>query len=405
MKALITALSLVLVAAEKPGLPPEADSAADGVTLRDGRILLGQIQDNPPRAPLTMIVRRAWAAKALPDLFKRWEAEEAPITRRADTQRKTRLEAWRRERGTGKDANDPIDAWITRELARLADPNAAKPPLMLLNINRGSARAIARRPPKSARALRLAWQLGFDDAESMTLDRLKDGLDGRGLSADGTEPVSVESLLPTPTESDAQWRVRRAATEVAYDSGLRFLRTQAFVVAEPAAGQQPNLDDALSALRGLKRLLDDDQTDPLAEKLDQVARRGRVGAVVTQQATSPDLSAATVEMTLWVRNPANRWVPLGARTATIRTEQVQDNDAKNLGDDPQLAQVFQLFEGLGFGVPPDIKEKGLKIGAAVQRALGIVRSAFQEDINRFALPIGAAAPEAEKAKAKGHENP
>jgi hypothetical protein len=386
VSSLMTALAFVLITAVKP--EPAPDNAADVVTLRDGSVLLGKIQESAPRSGLIVIVRRAWAEKALPQLWKRWEAEEKTTTRRAVAQRRERLRAWKQDRAGDRDAGDRISTWIDKEIARLGDPEQAKSPLMQVTLSRGSVRGVVRRPGNTSRLLLLGWKSGFANVESLTLARLKDDLEGRGFLVTGNDPISVEPLLPIQSEPDARWLARRAATEVLNDTGLRFIRIQDMVMAEPDLGQAPGAADALSALKDLGRLLDENRGDPMVEKLQTVAKRGRVGAVVTEQATSPDFSGATVRMTLWVRNPQNRWVALGNKSATVRTSDLKGNETKDIEQDPQIQMVFKAIQALGIGdVAKELKDVGLPVGAAVQKALGLAREAFQNDLNAFALPL------------------
>jgi hypothetical protein len=396
MTSLITALGLVVAAAGRPGNEP----AADAVTLSDGKVVLGLITDSPPRGNLEMVVRRAWAESNLPGLAKRWGEEEKSAVRRARKQRRERLEAWRRERAAAAEPGDRINAWIADELSRLADDDPNSPPLMTVRIGRANVRGVVRRPRPTARLLQLAWKLGFDDAETLRLNALKDSIEARGLRTDRPDPVSIEHLLPIAEEPDSQWLARRAATEVLYDPGLRFLRLQNILVTEPEPGQPPSAASALSALRDVKRVLEGDANDLVQERLREVASRGRVGAVVTEQFLNPDLGGATVQLSLWVREPRGQWAPYGSRSATVRPNELKGDDGKELADDPQVQAVFKAFEGLGLGeIPAEVKRKGLNAGAAVRKALGQARSAFQNDLANLALPVEAQPAKAAKRNA------
>ena len=60
--AVILAAWLALAGAEK-----RDDATADAVTLRDGKIVFGELIDSSPKAgTLSMVVRRAWAREARP---------------------------------------------------------------------------------------------------------------------------------------------------------------------------------------------------------------------------------------------------------------------------------------------------------------------------------------------------
>ena len=58
-------------------------------------------------------------------------------------------------------------------------------------------------------------------------------------AAGKTPPAPLDRLLPPVPETEAVWRGRRAATEVAIDPGLRFLRFQDMVIPDAQPGNQP----------------------------------------------------------------------------------------------------------------------------------------------------------------------
>ena len=157
-------------------------------------------------------------------------------------------------------------------------------------------------------------------------------------------------------------------------------------------GQQaPNLNPAM-AFSELKRLLDPDgaqgRPDPMAEKLQAVAGRGRNGAVVTRLTIAPDLGGVTVETTFWVRGPGGPWVVYGSRAATVRAAEIKPDEGGDLAEDPQVKGAFAMVEGLGFGsIPPELKQRSLRIGAATQKALGAARSDFNRDLDGLMLPV------------------
>src|SRR3954454_7861655 len=112
---------LILVALTVGGDSPPSETAADEITLRDGKVLLGQVVEPAPRGTLSVVVRRSWAESELPDWYARWKNAEAPSIRRARSQRLERLTTWRRNRAPFVNADDPILAWIDRETAQVGD--------------------------------------------------------------------------------------------------------------------------------------------------------------------------------------------------------------------------------------------------------------------------------------------
>jgi hypothetical protein len=193
-------------------------------------------------------------------------------------------------------------------------------------------------------------------------------------------------LLPIPHETEEQWLIRRAATEVLNDSGLRFIQIQNLLMPEPSPGQALTKDGALSMVSSLAPLLEDKPVDPLPEQLRAVRARGRVGAVVTRQEMSPAMDAVRITISLWVRNGRN-WSAVGSKTASVRADALRPGAGDDLAQDPQVGAVFQLFESIGFGFPPEVKQQSLNIGAATRNALGMARGAFSERLSALELPI------------------
>ena len=374
--------------------PQAQKGAADRLTLRDGKVAVGLVTNTKTgvRAGVEMLIRRDWAEKNLPDWFKTWDRSARSATKPAVAQRLSRLKAWRRERAGHAPKDDPILAWIDRETARLEDPKAtAESPLMAVRVPRSDVRELIRQPKTSGRLLALGWLCGLTDAEAISLDDLRLAVEGRGFMVEGDDAPSLDRLLPIETEPEARWLARRAATELAVDPDLRFIRYQGLLLPDARLGQPAAMGglDASAALGQLAKLLDPNaaEVDPLPPALQKIAARGRSGAAVTQMEIAPDMSRVQVESTLWVLGPRG-WVAWGSRTATVRPEDVQAGVAENIKGDPQIQAAFDIVEKLGLGaVAGDLKERSLKIGAATSQALGVVRSEFNRELDALALPV------------------
>ena len=95
-------------------------------------------------------------------------------------------------------------------------------------------------------------------------------------------------------------------------------------------------------------------------------------------------------MTAYGRLPDGRWDKVATRSASVRTAEIRDGEGANIEADPQVKSVFKVAEGLGLNVPDDIKQTGIKIGAATQKALAKSRGDIQSDLDTLALPVGEA---------------
>ena len=377
----------------KPRETPKDLIAADEFTLRDGKVLRGQVVDQPQRGFVVVIVRRAWAKEHMGDWSGRWEKAAEGPAREAAARRRDRLKIWRAERhGPAADA-DKIDAWIDRELAADAG-RTAQTPLMVVRLERGEIKTIGRRGPLAGRALRMGWACGFADAETIPLADLVGSLAGRGLDPTPEAFVPIDDLLPVPSESEGEWRVRRAATEVAHDSGLRFIRPGNMVLPEPAPGAGPGAISVDPAAAGkmlaevIGELSGGPTSDPLVARLKEVGDRGRVGAVVTRLDLGANFDSVSVEAGLYVRGPDGSWSRPIWRSGSIRAGDPAIGGGDDLAEDPQVKAAFGLVESLGLGsVSPEMKAKGLAVGAATRRALGMARTALNAALAPIALPV------------------
>jgi hypothetical protein len=389
---------------------------ADVLILRDGRTLLGQVVAPlpPPAGGVRVAVRREWVRSHLPDRLDAWEKSERSLAARGLSQRRSRIEAWIADRArASKRRNggaDVLGAWLEAESRRLAnladeaaDGEAERAPLLLVDLDRTQVRRITRRDPESALMLRLAWRAGLPEIEpeSVTVEAIRPRLEGRGVVMTGQDQAPLDGLVALGPEDDATWAVRRGATEVSVEPGLRFVNAMGMVVPEDAAqkvadGGVGALDPSLlsRALGGALQQLTGEagstaRADALGSVLRELEARGLAGAVVNSLETASDQSAVTVESALWVRMEAGRWEPAIRRRSTVRTDAIAAADAGPLAEDPQVQSAVKLAGSLGLGqVSEELQARALKVGAATQRALADSTSSLGRDLDSMALRVG-----------------
>jgi len=393
--AMVLAVCLATVSPVQDGNDRGVDAtAADRVVLRDGRVLLGLVTspEAGPRGGFDMLVRRDWAEKRVGDLAAKWERNAETVARPAIAERRERLKAWRRERAGFVPAGDPILSWIDGELTRLEDEKAAaQTPLLNVRVARGDCRSVDRASRTDARLLALGWLCDLADVEEKPIAELQDALEARGYALGGGETPSLDRLAPIVREPEARWLARRAATELAVDSDLRFVRHQGLLLPDVQAGQPLAAAriNPSAILSQINELFDAGapRDDPLASELARIAARGRAGAAVTQLEIAPDLSRVVVEIALWVRGPRG-WFVHGTRAHTVRPDQVDPAVGQNIAGDPQVQAAFNLVDRFAPGaLTPEIRQRGLNIGAATSQALGAARSAFNRELDLLAFPV------------------
>lgn len=366
--------------------------AADRIVLRDGKELLGQVVEPTAKGGLVVVARRDWLRAHLPDRMGKWEEAERTETAAARDQRRRRLEAWRRDRPAGAAPGDRITPWLDRELSKGAGTDSPSP-LMSVQLGKGEATSVQRRGDQAARALRSAWLVGLPDPESSPLATLSDSIAGRGTLIEGDDPVAIDGLLPPSVESDDRWLLRRAATEVLNDEGLRFVRFGNTVLPEPIPGQPPDPSLGARLVDGtIRDVLTAGRVDPLPDRLRSVAERGRVGMMVTRVELAADFGSVAAESALYYRGPGG-WARGGWRSATVRVGEVPPFVTNAVASDPQVKALLDFVDSIGGGlVSPEMKQRGLTIGTTAGGAAIMARSALTRSLVGLALDLQAKKP-------------
>jgi hypothetical protein len=378
--------------ARRPKGGAEEESAADRIVLRDGKELFGQVDEPSPQAALTILARRELVRTTLPDWAKRWEDAEREATAGAARQRRERLAGWRRERPAESASADRITAWLDRELSQSSGP-VAPSPLIAIRPGRGDVSAVERRSESAARVLRSAWLLGLADPETTPLPGLKDAIAGRGMILEGDDPIEIDRLLPPGFESADRWLLRRAATEVLHDEGLRFIRFGNTILPEPVPGQPLDPATGATLVEGTVRdVLGVGGTDPLPSRLRAVAARGRVGVMVTSIGIAPNLGSVSAESSLYYRQGSD-WGRGVWRSQGLPVGSVPPVVVSLVAGDPQVKAVMDLIDMIGAGfVSPEMKERGLVVGTTIGGAVVLARTALVRSLAGLAFEVEGKGP-------------
>ncbi len=361
--------------------------ASDEIVLKDGKELLGQIVDGSGGS--IVIARREWLKTNLSDQMAKWEEAERTQTGMAREQRYRRLQAWRQERPSVAAPGDRITPWLDHELSK-AGGSDTPPILMVIQLGKGEATSVQKRGDQAARALRAAWILGLPEPETSPLATLTDSIAGRGTTIEADDPVYIDSLLPPAIEDDDRWLLRRAATEVLNDEGLRYIRFGNTVLPEPVPGQAPDPTLGPKLVEGtIKDVLTGGRVDPLPDRLRSVADRGRVGMMVTRIDIAADFSAVAAESTLYCRGEGG-WDRAAWRQANVRVGEVPPFVMNMVASDPQVKALLDFVDAIGGGlVSPQMKQMGLSIGTSAGGAAVMARSALTRSLLGVAFDLEA----------------
>src|SRR5262249_50378459 len=150
---------------------------------------------------------------------------------------------------------------------------------------------------ESARLLRLGWLAGVEGVEAMAPDELREALESTDAPRDD-DPGRVERLLPLRAGTAARRGARRPATEAVIGADLRFVQFRVFVLPESGPGSdlappgdRTDLLDSPAALTAFEAIQAVRPADPVQLRLDGVADRGRIGAIVSRVELSADSPA------------------------------------------------------------------------------------------------------------------
>ncbi len=367
-------------------------TAADAVTLSDGSVVLGQVQGASPQGGLTVLVRRDWARSAIPSRLASWEREETLIVRRARRERKDRLIAWRQER-SNDGGTDPLARAIVREVSRYSTLRPPRTLLTALPLARQDVRTVTRRDAATGRLLRLGWLAGLGDVEELSPADLRKALAASGQLRDAADPARVDALLPLYTEPAGTWEWRRAATEVTIESDLRFVRYRELLLPESAPTAEPqNVTDLIDSPTGRLAFGAIQAITPFdaeRELLDNIAARGRSGAVLSRVSFNVDSDQAEAVAVLWVRDDNDHWTAALSKSATARTDEPAGKTPPPPDEEGGAIRTAALVLETVASTPssPEVSNRRQDVGSVGQRALARARAALARDLEPLLLPV------------------
>ncbi len=177
--------------------------------------------------------------------------------------------------------------------------------------------------------------------ETLPVTDLRAALAARGRLKDAADPAPVDTLLPLYSESAGTWELRRAATEVAIEPDLRAVRFRELLLPESAPTADPeNVTELIDSPAGRAAFGAIQAITPFdAESAwrDDIAARGRSGALLSRVSFSIDSDQADATAELWVRHNDDRWTLAfaahrdGAHRRARRSERAADRLRRRRG--------------------------------------------------------------------------
>lgn len=379
-------------AASRPA--PLAQRGVDLVVLRDAPPLLGAIVGISRDGSLQVVVERAWLREANPAFYKGVSQSEIADARRALTELRDRIAAWKQRRPESLN----LLALLTLEerrvetaLDELADGSGAlDTQFVLLAVPPKDVRRVHRQAPERKQIALAAWRERLSDVATRSAGDLARELRERNVEITA-ETVDLSDRLPPRPQDEREWAARVALVEHQFVSRLELQGSgSAFF---PADGENlPPLAQLLGELyrSEVGRLLDEAAGGALAKQSDewveratgQAEQRHVAGVRVTRM--TPDLTGrrVSIESRFLARLPDGTWETIWRHAETGDAGRRRPEVEARIAKDPQVRQALEAIGALGLA-GDDAVQLALHFGAATFEAQQTADARFQEFHGRY----------------------
>jgi len=376
---------------------PLTQRGVDLVAVREGPTYFGAVVSPRNAAVVRIAVQREWFQKAHPERYAEFLKMEQEQQKRLGSRLTTRIEKWIADRRQ----DETLVGFLESELARLKKKsdqagNAAAGSLsqfVFVNVPQDDVRRVFRQPRTRRQWALLAWRERLSDVENLSTDDLAKQLRKRNV-APVAGPVDLSDRLPKISLTDAQWAARVAIVEYQYRRQLDFQGMGGTLI-------QTDGDAAAMDLKGLVEQLVPGQLD-LAELLGGAAAGGRRksrandglnkasqtagelgcrGFRVTRIGQDVLGGRARVTSQFVARMPDGKWRVVWTQSVSVSSNQVKDDQLKQVEQDPRVKQISSLAKTLGLG--GDQLQTALRFGAATMQAQQEVDGRFFEFRDRY----------------------
>jgi len=347
------------VAQQNGGVEPKR-LAVDVVSVKKLGRLHGIVMKED-RQSVSIVVRRAWLEKTLPDFWKEHAASEEAALKKDRETLKQRMESWRED----YEGNDRkvIDGFLddnTKLLNLDAPIDVSDLEFTVVNVDRKLVRRTFTQTQDRHHLAGVAWSERVEGVETTNASVLKRKLEQREVEIEGYE-LKLGNEIATTLESDQQWEARKALIEFGLLSRVEYQGTNGIFMPRGA-----NVDpgEAMKALMqgGLGGL---SQIDQLGKELGlpefQDKNRGRT-------------------------RDHQRWLPLASFSNSASVEQQSTDDVDLVEQDPNVARVLDIAKQFGVADEKTLK-MALRGGAATKKALEKSMTEMDEFVQEYSFEI------------------
>jgi hypothetical protein len=365
----------------------------DHLLLRNGTVLKGlAVSRKPPR----LLVRTSWLQKNAAEFL---EQSVRPVARQSLQHSRSRLKELlisTTEAVAAADAGQkksPARQTLLEEVLQRLEPNENElPSLILVESSRTGFRTHDLRTDSQRVLCSEAMAADLADLENLHWKTI-----ATRLQQTSPTPPAMPQATGELTDEDLQTAALciLAAIDVRTNNAVRLVRSGATVIDEEnrpdpaqllqaAAGQSLNslLQELLAEAAG--SAAEPTQVTPDRASLEllpaaaaQIAAQKRLRTVVLSE-FSADLQSGTVQVrrSLWYQTVNRNWQLTAFATGSANAAEIRPADLQALQDDPQVQQISQLAAALQ--LPAQQLQTALGMGAAVQRALQLASTQFEE---------------------------
>jgi hypothetical protein len=400
LAACVLSIGAVLPTAD--GGPTVQQRACDMLWLAGGERLFGILMGPPQGGKVGIVVDREWFRKHYREMYDTTVAGENDRRRALLESLAKRLAAWRERRSEPKLLAAFIERSLEQTDKRLRGLDDEKSPLepsqlVLVEVPQAKVRKHYAQPPATRRVLALAWQERVPGAVEQTSAALIEQLKAKEIDPQRVAPDLADRLGPL-TQDDRQWAAKVALVEYEILGKPHYQGTGSKLIRDDSGQPRPDLaklfaataeeqlgdllGELLGSAGGAKRKGNDKMRQAVEGATREAAAEGHNGVRITY--LSQDLAGhkVTVTASFLARMPDGAWQSIWEHTSSIDTTKPRTDEETKLTDDPQIAEVLKIAEGLGIDPNDERIRIALRHGVVTNEALVESNAAFVE----FMLP-------------------
>lgn len=343
--------------AQNPKPQPQS-TAVESVQLTQGGQIRGLLLGKSTTGALWMVTQRQWLKKTKPDLFAKFEAEEADRNRKIQSVLSRRIRDWL---ASLKDNQEGLRSWLQDELKNWQGEDPPKTgQLMLLSIKPSQIKKVDSRSGPIRQLVMLGIQERVQGLEERSPLELMKDLKSLGLEPGRDRANILDRLPPFPIEDETDWIARKALMTFQMGKVLQLQGSGDFLVeqARPGAANgngQNGIEGLLTQM--LPKLLTKALGDILGEptpasawqpKAIQMAEAAKVDMVRVIR-VEPDLAnrRMVVEDTILGRANAAQWGVVWQTRLLADGNQARPASEAIIKSDPQIAPLLKAAAALG----------------------------------------------------------